>query len=72
VIAIDLNGLKIINDEQGHAAGDAMLRRAGEVLAKAVDSALRARVAATNSSCCCRGMSAAPWRRRSASNKWWK
>lgn len=39
VIAIDLNGLKIINDEQGHAVGDAMLRRAGEVLAKAVDSA---------------------------------
>ena len=38
VIAIDLNGLKAINDEQGHAAGDAMLRRAGEVLAKAVDA----------------------------------
>lgn len=27
VIAIDLNGLKAINDEQGHAAGDAMLGR---------------------------------------------
>jgi len=39
VIAIDLNGLKSINDDQGHAVGDAMLRRAGEVLAKAVDSA---------------------------------
>ena len=38
VITIDLNGLKAINDEQGHAAGDAMLRRAGEVLAKAVDA----------------------------------
>jgi diguanylate cyclase (GGDEF)-like protein/PAS domain S-box-containing protein len=38
VIAIDLNGLKAVNDEQGHAAGDAMLRRAGEVLAKAVDA----------------------------------
>lgn len=37
VIAIDLNGLKVVNDEQGHAAGDAMLRRVGEVLAKAVD-----------------------------------
>jgi diguanylate cyclase (GGDEF)-like protein len=37
IIAIDLNGLKIINDEQGHAAGDAMLRRTGEALAKAVD-----------------------------------
>ena len=31
VIAIDLNGLKVVNDEQGHAAGDSMLRRVGEV-----------------------------------------
>lgn len=38
VIAIDLNGLKMVNDEQGHAAGDSMLRRVGEVLAKAVDA----------------------------------
>lgn len=38
VLAIDVNGLKALNDEQGHAAGDAMLRRAGEVLAKAVDA----------------------------------
>ena len=38
VIAIDLNGLKAVNDEQGHAAGDSMLRRVGEVLAKAVDA----------------------------------
>lgn len=38
VIAIDLNGLKSINDEHGHAVGDALLRRAGEVLAKAVDA----------------------------------
>ncbi|QEA12252.1 sensor domain-containing diguanylate cyclase [Comamonas flocculans] len=37
VIVVDLNGLKVVNDEQGHAAGDAVLRRAGEVLAKAVD-----------------------------------
>ena len=37
VIAIDMNGLKAVNDEQGHAAGDSMLRRVGEVLAKAVD-----------------------------------
>ena len=37
VIAIDLNGLKAVNDEHGHAAGDSMLRRMGEVLAKAVD-----------------------------------
>ncbi|WP_313314454.1 sensor domain-containing diguanylate cyclase [Pulveribacter sp.] len=38
VLAIDVNGLKALNDEQGHAAGDAMLRRAGEVLQKAVDA----------------------------------
>lgn len=38
VIAIDMNGLKAINDEHGHAAGDAMLRRIGEVLGKAVDA----------------------------------
>ncbi len=38
VLVIDMNGLKSINDEEGHAAGDAMLRRVGEVLAKAVDA----------------------------------
>ncbi|MEZ2740225.1 sensor domain-containing diguanylate cyclase [Comamonas jiangduensis] len=38
VIALDMNGLKAINDEHGHAAGDAMLRRIGEVLSKAVDA----------------------------------
>jgi diguanylate cyclase (GGDEF)-like protein len=38
VLAIDLNGLKSINDEEGHAAGDALLRRVGEVLSKAVDA----------------------------------
>ena len=38
VLAIDMNGLKAVNDEHGHAAGDAMLRRIGEVLAKAVDA----------------------------------
>jgi diguanylate cyclase (GGDEF)-like protein len=37
VIVTDLNGLKIINDQEGHAGGDGLLRRAGEVLAKAVD-----------------------------------
>jgi diguanylate cyclase (GGDEF)-like protein len=35
ILAMDLNGLKKVNDSQGHAAGDAMLRRAGEVLSKA-------------------------------------
>ena len=37
VIVADLNGLKFVNDELGHAAGDALLRRAGEVLNKSVD-----------------------------------
>ncbi|MBY0466778.1 MAG: GGDEF domain-containing protein [Burkholderiales bacterium] len=38
VVAVDVNGLKLINDEQGHAAGDALLRRAGEVLSKSIDA----------------------------------
>lgn len=37
VIVADLNGLKAANDNEGHAAGDALLRRAGEVLMKGVD-----------------------------------
>ncbi|NGM86567.1 sensor domain-containing diguanylate cyclase [Parapusillimonas sp. SGNA-6] len=37
VIIIDLNNLKETNDRHGHSMGDAMLRRAGEVLAKALD-----------------------------------
>ncbi|MFZ0835853.1 MAG: sensor domain-containing diguanylate cyclase [Xanthobacteraceae bacterium] len=36
IIVADLNGLKIANDQWGHAAGDALLRRAGEVLSEAV------------------------------------
>ncbi|HEX7386327.1 MAG TPA: sensor domain-containing diguanylate cyclase [Castellaniella sp.] len=36
-VALDLNDLKFVNDEQGHAAGDDLLRRFGEVLNKAVD-----------------------------------
>lgn len=38
MISIDMNGLKVVNDEHGHSAGDAMLRRMGEVLIKAVDA----------------------------------
>jgi diguanylate cyclase (GGDEF)-like protein len=38
VLAIDLNGLKQVNDDEGHGAGDEMLRRVGEVLSKAVDA----------------------------------
>ena len=37
VVILDLNGLKPVNDQLGHGAGDALLRRAGEVLAKAAD-----------------------------------
>ncbi|MBZ0227134.1 MAG: sensor domain-containing diguanylate cyclase [Bauldia sp.] len=37
VVIADLNGLKAANDQWGHAVGDALLRRAGEVLGKAVE-----------------------------------
>lgn len=36
IIIIDLNGLKAANDQWGHASGDALLRRIGEVLNEAV------------------------------------
>ena len=37
VVVIDLNGLKAANDELGHAVGDSLLRRAGEVLNSVID-----------------------------------
>jgi diguanylate cyclase (GGDEF)-like protein len=36
IIVIDLDGLKTVNDQWGHAAGDSLLRRVGEVLNEAV------------------------------------
>lgn len=42
IIMADLNGLKAANDELGHAAGDSLLRRAGEVLNSIVDLPARA------------------------------
>ena len=37
VIVLDINDLKAVNDQLGHAAGDQLLRRAGEVVAKVVE-----------------------------------
>ena len=41
ILVIDVNGLKIANDKFGHAAGDELLRRAGEVLGKLVEEPCR-------------------------------
>ncbi len=38
VIIADMNELKSVNDRLGHAAGDSLLRRAGEVLMEAIDT----------------------------------
>ena len=38
VLAIDLDGLKTVNDQSGHAAGDALLHRAAQVLRDAFRS----------------------------------
>lgn len=35
VVVIDINDLKVVNDEKGHAAGDRLLRSAADVLTKA-------------------------------------
>ena len=37
VVMVDVNNLKTVNDEGGHAGGDSLLRRLGEVLRKAVE-----------------------------------
>ncbi|TCQ11840.1 diguanylate cyclase (GGDEF)-like protein [Rhizobium sp. PP-F2F-G36] len=42
VVILDLNGLKEANDQRGHDAGDALLRRLGEVLNEAVSGPNRA------------------------------
>lgn len=41
-IVLDMNNLKQINDEAGHAAGDSMLRRCGEVINKVVEKPAQA------------------------------
>ena len=42
VVVVDLNGLKTANDEGGHAAGDALLRRIGQVLDKLAEKPMTA------------------------------
>jgi diguanylate cyclase (GGDEF)-like protein len=42
VIVMDVNDLKAANDQFGHAVGDELLRRAGEVLNKVVENPWRA------------------------------
>ena len=42
IIMVDLNGLKAANDELGHAAGNSLLRRVGEVLNSIIEKPARA------------------------------
>jgi diguanylate cyclase (GGDEF)-like protein/PAS domain S-box-containing protein len=37
IILADINGLRVVNDKLGHAVGDALLRRAGEVFESLVE-----------------------------------
>ncbi|HWG05611.1 MAG TPA: sensor domain-containing diguanylate cyclase, partial [Beijerinckiaceae bacterium] len=37
IVIVDLNGLKYANDQLGHGAGDALLRRLGEVLGELIE-----------------------------------
>jgi len=41
-LVLDMDNLKATNDQLGHEAGDALLRRAGEVLAKAIQKPYQA------------------------------
>ncbi|MDQ3097833.1 MAG: GGDEF domain-containing protein [Chloroflexota bacterium] len=38
VIALDVDGLKVVNDSRGHAAGDALLRAAGDAIREGLRS----------------------------------
>ena len=52
VLIVDLNGLKRTNDKFGHGAGDALLRRTGEALKKALGNTfLAARVGGDEFAC---------------------
>jgi len=52
VLSVDLNGLKQVNDEYGHAAGDSLLRRAGEALKKAVGENMQVARVGGDEFCC--------------------